>query len=341
MSKVDIEQLKEIERDMEHGLPSMVRLPDSLRASIKDISEEPYVEMWAFTGGAKQGGTGKAMPVFQILKEELKAGRLTPGITAYIPSSGGAALSAAYYRQAYGIGKIVPVLEKSVPIDKQTQIVLPGDDENVVIEHPREGQTAIERAYELQKEHGGLVINQYEHPGSVHGHKWTMDHIAREMKSKRINKIPSFFCAGAGTCSTLVAAHQYLKGNHFPNLQVVGVAVSPDQEVPGCRTLKKIQRDITFDWKKAIAPYEFVFCDRKPAFERSRNLIRKAIPAGPSSGLALEGFFQFFRQLYEKGQLARHLNHKHRYVVVFMFMDGSQVYMPEYRQVLGINLQSS
>jgi cysteine synthase len=229
------------------------------------------------------------------------------------------------------------VVERSVPIDKQAQFFLAGAE----IEYLKDGQTTIERAYELQKEHGGLVIDQYKHPGSVHGHKWTMDHIAREMKSKKIRKDPTFFCAGAGTCSTLVAGYEYLKRNHFPRLQVVGVAVSADEQVPGCRTLKAIERDITFDWKKAITPYDLVFCGRKAAFQRSADLIKEGIPAGPSSGLVIEGFLQRFRELYDRGELAHYMNKKHEYVVVVMFMDGSQVYMPEYRQVLGLDLHTS
>ncbi len=281
-----------------------------------------------------QALNGKGIPAFKILLEEWKVGRLKPGMTVYVPSSGNTVLNVAYYASAFAIGKVVAVIDASVPIGKQVQLRLPG----AIIEHPREGQTTIEGAYELQKENGGLVIDQYKHGGSVRGHQWTMNHIALQMRNV-IKQNPSFLFAGGGTCSTLVAAEQYLKQQHFKRLQVIGVACSSKEEqVPGCRTLETIERDVTFDWKKAIAPDDFVFGDKKPAFEMSRALIKEGIPAGPSFGLALEGFLRRFRELYDRGVLSNYLNNKNRYAAIGIAMDASPAYGPEYLDVLGPNL---
>lgn len=329
MSVVDMERRKNILHTMTHGLPLVVPLPDSLKASVADIPEARFLRMYALPLNKMEAGNGKGIPAFKISLEEEKAGRLKPGMPVYVPSSGSTVLNVAYQRSAFGTDEVVAVLERSVAFSKKMQILLPGAS----IEYPKEGQNAIDRAYELQKKQGGLVIDQYKHGGSVRGHEWTMDHIRREMK--RLRQGVSFFCAGAGTCSTLVAAYEYLKP-HYRNLQVVGVACNPGEKVPGCRTLEEIERDITFDWKKAIAPFDMVFCDKKPAFQKSRDLVMSGHLGGPSSGLAVEGFLQQFRKLYETRKLAQFLNRNHEYVVVFVFMDSSLVYPEQYSKVLGI-----
>ncbi len=272
------------------------------------------------------------MPAFQLLLDAEKEGILTPETTLLVPSSGNTLVNIAYFKPAFHFKKVVGILEKNVSSGKKAQALLPGAG----IEYPaKEGQSTIERAYELQEEGGGVVLDQYKRKGSVTGHRYTMNSIARDMKERK--EPPSFLCAAAGTCSTLVAG-EYLKEN-FPKLQVIGVGCSSEEEkVPGARPLSTIERDITFPWRKAVAPFDLVLCDKHSSFARSRDFIRQTRkPVGPSSGLAVEGFLRKFRELYENRELEQFANSNGKYVVVFVFMDAFPAYGPDYIKVLGEN----
>jgi cysteine synthase len=340
MTFVDTERCDEILYTMEHGLPSVTQLPESLMSPIADIPASQQLKMYGFSGHAMQGANGKGMPAFKILLEERDEGRLVPGTPLWVPSSGNTAVNVAYFADAVGAGKVTGVINPGVPLGKQIQLRLPGAG----IEERKAGQTTIERAYELQKEHGGLVIDQYKHWGSVRGHKWTMHHIIREMR--RLKKKLSFLYAAAGTCSTLVAG-DYLR-EEFPNLQVGGVACVEGQDIPGVRPISTIDRDITFPWRKAIAPcnftphdstlYDLTLCDTYSAFAMSRELIKRGRPVGPSGGAVVEGFFRWFRRLHEAGELEQFINADGEYVVIFIFMDGYFMYAQEYTDVLGDKL---
>jgi cysteine synthase len=328
MGKVDTEWRKEIVYGLDN-LPSVILLPESLKVSIADLPEASRLDMYQLPLYGINGRNGKAPPVYQLYEDAEWAGRIFPGRRVYFPSSGGAGLMGVYFKDAFGLDEVVIIVDKTTPPGKQAQIIVPGGR----IDYPSDGQTTLERAAQLETEGGGTFINQYRERGSIVGHKRTMNHISIQMRRRGVDL--SFFCAAAGTCSTLCAGYEFLKDD-FPNIQIVGVGCEGDQ-TPGARTLANIERDVRFAWKEAVAPYGLVFCDKTSAFAMSRKIIQRTRkPAGPTCGLAVDGFLKRFRYLSEHGELEQFANRQGRFPVVIAFMDASPAYGDEYMKTLNL-----
>lgn len=322
---VDHEKRRQIEYSFNH-LPSLVLMPDSIKEPIKDIPESEDLEIFLLALHQTDGATGKAMPAYALLKKAEKEGRVYPGCTVVIPSSGNTALSVGWDMSAFGIANTIAVMNEDTPEGKKAQLGFPG----VTIQHPKPGQTTLERAAEIEKETGAAYLRQYEDWASVEGHKPTMRHIITEMQDR--GKKPDYMSVAMGTCSLLRATHDYLLDD-FPGLHIIGVA-NDGVNTPGARNLNAIKRDIKFPWEEVVKPYGPILCDNVTAFARSLWLMRKiGRPVGPTTGLSIEGLFRRYRYLSEQKQIG-----KGKRVAIIVSMDAAPSYGPQYSAVLGKDL---
>lgn len=326
---VDQERRRQIEYSFNH-LPSLVRMPESVKEPIADLPEAEALDVYLLPLHQTDGATGKAMPAYSLLKKAEGEGRVYPGCTIAIPSSGNTALSIGWDMSAFGIAKTIAIMNADTPDGKIAQLGFPG----VTVEFPRPKQTTLERAIELERETSAVYIRQYEDWASVEGHKPTARHIIAEMQDR--GKKLSFISVAMGTCSLLQAMHDYLMDD-FPNLHVIGIA-NEGAHTPGARTLEAIKRDIKFPWEDVVKPYGPVLCDNMSAFKRSLWLMRKiGRPVGPTTGLSAEGLFRRFRYLSEHRELEQYAVDG-KYVAIIISMDAAPSYGPEYAAVLGKDL---
>lgn len=122
---VDHEKRRQIEYSFNH-LPSLVLMPDSIKEPIKDIPESEDLEIFLLALHQTDGATGKAMPAYALLKKAEKEGRVYPGCTVVIPSSGNTALSVGWDMSAFGIANTIAVMNEDTPEGKKAQLGFPG-----------------------------------------------------------------------------------------------------------------------------------------------------------------------------------------------------------------------
>jgi cysteine synthase len=334
MGFIDHEE-RRIARYSARHFGNLVKLPDSLLEVITaGLSKKIPLEYYILPLHEREGGNGKGGPATELCFSAEKQGRIYPGVTVIVPSSGNTVLNVIYRRRAWGIAKVVPVLKRTVPLGKQVQLLVPGGDD-VHIEYPREGQTTIERAIELEREGIGVFLNQYGDPASIIGQFPVMDHIINEMESR--DEDLCAFGSALGTTSMTCAAFERLN-DAFPGTHIIGGACM-DGSVPGARTVAELEEGIEFDWKTALGPLGPVLCGQYASFATSRKMVEMTSRVfGPSCGMAVVASTQRFQSLFESGELEKyvHLNRHGKYTVVMPSMDTSLVYADEYAKVLGL-----
>jgi cysteine synthase len=274
--------------------------------------------------------TGKLPAALKILLEEEAAGHLDarPVIVAATSGNFGfaAALLTVSVSRVFDIPKFIAVVEPTTSAMKQAFIRRSGA---TVIVAPQ-GMTAIQYADETYGQRPGyLVINQYTHPGNLHGQEWVANKIHRTLGLD-----VSVFVASVGSTAS-VSGGGYLR-KLVPHLKVVGVAsMSEEDRVPGSRTEAAAEVG-GFDYRSWLSYPLVTSVTKREAFAASDELIGNLIFAGPTSGLAVAGFYHLLSDEYRAGRLDAIRNPSGDIVAVFDFKDPFYVYSEEYDKVLGI-----
>jgi cysteine synthase/rhodanese-related sulfurtransferase len=270
----------------------------------------------------------KSLPAYNMLLE--KEGSLG-GIKSLIEnSSGNTVFSLAVIGRIFGIPKTKAIVSHEVTWGKLQLLRLFGTEiivnEEPICPDPGDKTSGIYKAKQIGKRKGWFNPGQYDNEANPAAHeKWTGPQIWEQTEGKI-----SVFCAGLGTTGTMLGAGGYLK-KHNPHIATVGVARLPNNPVPGVRT-PNLLREIAFDWKHATDHIEEV--GTKESFERSLGLCRSGIVAGPSSGFALQGLFQFIAKEKENESLEKLKNADGEVVAVFICPDSPFPYLNEYFEYL-------
>lgn len=133
----------------------------------------------------------------------------------------------------------------------------------------------------------------------------------------------------AGTMTGLGLGMKLMK----PVVIRVGVTTAPKDRVPGPRS-EALLAPVTFPWRDAIDNMQWV--GSLEAYSLSMQLCRIGLLAGPSSGLSLQGLYQFLERAKVSGQLAslRQSIPKGEINCVFLCCDGPFQYIDEYMSKL-------
>jgi cysteine synthase len=241
MRKLTLWQKEEMRRNlmdvMERDLPPLMRIPipDRIKAEpwFKESGAENILKKYAFLGAEIRAHNGKTPSAFMSWLIDENAGKFNKDVLVIGGTSGNWGMASGLIAPMFDVEGFAAVIEKSVPAGKQNHLLASGAE---IIFAP-DGVSPIDYMYELAEKFPERyhLINQYVHRGSVIGHKWSMDHIAREFE--RFDMVPTMFGAVTGTCSTIVAADRYLRGLNFPKMKIFGVAsMSKKEKVPGSRS---------------------------------------------------------------------------------------------------------
>ena len=170
--------------------------------------------------------------------------------------------------------------------------------------------------------------NQYENNGNWDAHfRWTGPQILKQLPEIGVIGI------GMGTSGTMTGTGLYLK-THKPNVMRVAVCTAPGQRVPGPRT-KLLMDPVEFPWRDAIDEVEEV--SEIDSYRLSMELSREGLICGPSSGLNLQGLYQFLAKKKEDGSLYSLPYEQAGLHCVFLCCDLPYQYIHEYFAKLGPN----
>ena len=168
------------------------------------------VEYFNTTGSVKDR-IAKAM-----IEDAEKSGKLFKGSTIIEPTSGNTGIGIASVGTAKGY-KVIIVMPETMSSERRTLIKAYGA-EIVLTEGAKGMKGAIEKADELAKETGGVVLGQFVNPANPMAHYLT---TAPEIWRDADGKV-DVFVAGVGTGGTISGVGKFLKEKN-PNVRIVAV----------------------------------------------------------------------------------------------------------------------
>jgi cysteine synthase len=268
-------------------------------------------------------GNIKFLAVYGMLEAARKAGKLK-GVTVVVEGSSGNTVAVlGVLARHFGIERVKAIVPRDLPIGKLDFLRLLKVE--VVFDDfiPGPG-SAAEKARAMGKMPGHINLGQYENEANPMAiSKWLAPWIDRQT-----NKGVGVVASGLGTTGTAVGLNWYFK----KRAAIVGVNLSPNNFVPGLRTLKRIEEDVRFNWRSALAAR--IEVGRKESFEKSLRLVQEGYPAGPSSGSAYAGLLKFLQEKHRAGALDQYRNKQGKLVAVVICPDGPRPYLEKYSSEL-------
>ncbi|MDJ0778172.1 MAG: pyridoxal-phosphate dependent enzyme [Gammaproteobacteria bacterium] len=276
-------------------------------------------------------GNVKAVPAFNMIREQARRGDLE-GVEALIEnSSGNTVFSLAIAARQFGVEKTFSYVPAEISWNKLLMLLFFGV-EPIVNQEPakpadNDPASGVYKARRDGERPDMLNPGQYENPDNPGAHeKWTGPQIWDQTDGKL-----SIFAAALGTTGTLIGTSTYLK-SHNPDLPVVGVMRAPEHYVPGART-EKLLNLVDFDWRAHVDHVECA--ESEVSYRLSMALSRRGLMAGPTSGMALAGLLQHLDKADAAGELDALRNADGEVLCVFPCPDGPLPYLDEYPRYVG------
>ncbi len=275
----------------------------------------------------------KAIPAYNMIMEKHSRGELA-GVTNIIENSSGNTISAlAVVARQFGIENIQAFVPDEVSWHKLMMLlffgITPIVNQEPTAPDPTDPRSGVYKAKELGKQEGRDNPGQYHNEDNPKAHeKW----IGKQIWEQTDGEI-SIFCAGLGTTGTVIGNSTYLKKMN-EQIQVVGVMRAPDNYVPGPRT-EKLLSLIGFDWQKHVDAVQDA--ETTSAYQKSMELCRRGILAGPSSGLTLVGLQKYLQDKKDKQAYDGLRGKNGEITCVFICPDTPFPYLDEYFKYLDIS----
>lgn len=289
---------------------------------------------------------GKFLTAFNLyLEAEKKYGSLQDKVVvAY--SSGNFATAVFGMAPAFGAANVQLILPRDIapvkleqlrlfginnfllaPVTRREVLMLGIDPAAVVFDS--EGLVnGVELARRMGDRPNWIVFDQYSDPANAAAHeKWTAPQIW-EQTGHEVDVI----AAGLGTTGTAVGLKNFYKV-HSPDTLILGVAVSPEQAVPGIRTEKRLE-ETGFGYKNFVDQYKEVGAN--VSFLNSLiHLWRPGSMGGPSAGATLGGVFELCELCRKDSALFNKLRRgKEKLRAVVVGMDTALLYPEKYSRDL-------
>lgn len=299
----------------------LVELPASLN---------PYLDKYDIHIDAKLMNTlplnnVKSLPAWQMLED---AGSVE-NLHLVEASSGNTVLSLGILAQHFGAKSVQAIVSPDVSEGKLALLQLVGVSVKRLVDgpicpDPNDPDGAIAIARQEGSKPGNMNLGQYDNDANPKAH----EKITGPQLFNQLGEKIGMFCAGLGTTGTLLGTARYLT-KKLPDLKVAGVVRTPNNPVPGVRTINALG-EVSFPWAKVLTePIEEV--NEKEAYSASLSLIRAGLLVGPSAGFAFAGVIRHLKRLEKTGEIDS-LRGKH---VVFVCPDTPFPYVPDYVKILG------
>ncbi|KAJ6560967.1 cysteine synthase [Mycena sp. CBHHK59/15] len=245
-------------------------------------------------------------------------------------SSGSTVISLGILANIYGIPHTKAYLSNKTSPTKLDLLRFFGLDLTLFAGHgqpePQDPNGGIFTATQHGQQEGRYNPDQYSNPENYESHmRWTGPQIMKQLPGI------SVFAASIGTSGTMTGTGLYLK-DVKPSIARVGVCTTPGDRVPGPRMFSLLA-PVTFPWRSSVDTIEEV--GPYASYAQSLALCRAGLLVGPSSGLALQGLFNFLEKKKKAGELDKLRDAKGEILCVFICCDQPFQYISEYFQKLG------
>jgi cysteine synthase len=258
----------------------------------------------------------------ELLLGAIKDGTVTQKTMIVEASSGNTAQGLAFYCNALDI-RARFIMGSDVPVDKVNAVRAIGNNIEVVL-HSDPHESTVDRARREGAEEGKHNLDQYANLLNPLAHKkYLGPSIFKAAQEAAIE--PDEISIASGTMGTAIGVKESAEELGLPTL-ISPVVCADRHEVPGARTLQKIENDVRQPWKHHFSLQNIERGTRRESFILA-YLAQRWLPQmlGPSFGLGFLG--QLIKQHRER--LAGTLRKKQ--VLIF----GSDSYLPYANIVLG------
>jgi cysteine synthase len=267
----------------------------------------------------------KSLPALNMLLQADSEGKLEGVHTLVESSSGNTAFSLTPISALFGIKRVLAFVPFDIAPGKLDMLRLAGVQPELKRNAPGE-LSGIDEAREVGRKSGFFSPSQYENdanPGAFE--KWLAPEIWDQTRGRL-----TVFAAGLGTTGTLLGSARYFQRCSH-QIATVACICAPNQAVPGVRSEVKLQ-EVRHKWRSVADAVMEVHA--KESYQRSMELCRTGILAGPSSGFALAGLNRFLETQTAAKKLDMLRNKDGEIVAAFICGDTPLLYLDKYSTYL-------
>ncbi len=225
--------------------------------------------------GNNPAGSVKDRPAMSMISRARERGDIKPGDTLIEATSGNTGIALAMAAAIKGY-KMVLVMPEHLSIERRQTMRAFGAE--LVLTPQKVGmEGARDAAVEIQRERGGLILDQFANPDNPLAHYMT---TGPEIWRDTAGKI-THFVATMGTTGTIMGVSRYLKEKN-PAVQIIGVQPTDGSNVPGIRKWTEAYLPKIFERPRIDRILEVTQVESE---EMTRRMAREeGIFAGISSG---------------------------------------------------------
>ena len=237
--------------------------------------------------GNNPAGSVKDRPAMSMISRAEARGDIKPGDTLIEATSGNTGIALAMAAAIKGY-RMVIVMPEHLSIERRQTMRAFGAE--LVLTPQKIGmEGARDAAVEIQREHGGLILDQFANPDNPLAHYLT---TGPEIWRDTAGKI-THFVATMGTTGTIMGVSRYLKENN-PAVQIIGVQPTDGSNVPGIRKWPEAYLPKIFERSRIDQILEVTQIESE---EMTRRMAREeGIFAGISSGGGLAAAVRIAKQ---------------------------------------------
>ncbi|MCA2998725.1 MAG: cysteine synthase CysM [Burkholderiales bacterium] len=239
--------------------------------------------------GNNPAGSVKDRPAMSMINRAEGRGEIKPGDTLIEATSGNTGIALAMAAAIKGY-KMVLVMPDNLSIERRQTMRAYGAELVLTPKDKGGMEYARDVAEQLQRERGGMILNQFANPDNPLAH---YEGTGPEIWQQTNGKV-THFVATMGTTGTIMGVSRYLKEKN-PSIQIIGVQPADGSNVPGIRKwsdayLPKIFRREQIDRVIEVTQTDSEAMTRRMASE-------EGIFAGVSSGGGLVAALEVARDV--------------------------------------------
>lgn len=271
---------------------------DTPLVKLNRVVPEDSAEIYVKLEYQNPGSSVKDRIAISMVEEAEKTGDLKPGATLVEPTSGNTGIGLAMVAAAKGYRAIL-VMPDTMSMERRNLLRAYGAE--LVLTPGSEGMKgAIQKAEDLQKEHGYFMPQQFKNPANVKIHRETTGPEIVDAIQSKDGKLDAFI-AGIGTGGTITGAGEVLKQS-FPDVKVYAVEPTGSPILsggkPGPHKIQGIGAGFVPDILDTSVYDEVIQVENEQAFETSRRVAKEeGILGGISSGAAIYAALQIAKKL--------------------------------------------
>ena len=265
---------------------------------VESASRELECEVWAKCEFMNPGGSVKDRIALAMVEDALESEKLTNNHIVE-PTSGNTGIGLAMVCAAKGI-KLTIVMPESMSKERR-EIIQHFGAELILTDAALGMQGSIDKAKEIVKSEGALMLNQFANPANPRVHYIT---TGREIANALDEKV-DIFITGVGTGGTISGAGIYLK--EVANTTVI--AIEPQESAvisgkeKGAHKIEGIGAGFIPDNLDRELLDGVVSVASSAAFERAKKVAKEdGLFVGISSGANIEGIYELAKKMDIKGK---------------------------------------